>query len=227
MDWRVLCDFDGTIAVEDVTDSILERFALDGWQTIEERWKSGEIGSRECMARQIELIRASRLELDEHLDEVVIDPGFPAFATFCRRNGVPLSVVSDGMDYAIERILARHDLTGLPVIANHLESAGPRHYRLTFPFTNPTCSKASGTCKCHVAETETAGRAASLLIGDGASDMCAAGSVDLVFAKDKLLAHCRENGLPFVAFRDFSHAKELLATLLDEPVRLGIASAFG
>jgi len=58
MNWRVLCDFDGTIALEDVTDSILERFALDGWQDVETEWKNGQIGSRECMAKQVALIRA-------------------------------------------------------------------------------------------------------------------------------------------------------------------------
>ena len=89
------------------------------------------------------------------------------------------------------------------------------------------CVSASGTCKCKVAETQTTGRALSLLIGDGASDICAAGSVDLVFAKATLLAYCREKSLPFVAFRDFSDASRLLETLLNEPLRLGVETAFG
>ncbi|MDR3435133.1 MtnX-like HAD-IB family phosphatase [Telmatospirillum sp.] len=227
MDWRILCDFDGTIALEDVTDSILDRFALDGWEDIEDEWKNGQIGSRECMARQVDLIRASRLELDDHLDSVAIDPTFPVFAAACKKAGVRLTVVSDGLDYAISRILGRHGLDDLPILANHLETTGPRRYRLAFPNANATCSKASGTCKCKIAEAQTTDRALSLLIGDGASDMCAANSVDLVFAKDKLLAYCRSEGLPFVAFRDFAHANDLLATLLDEPLRLGVAVAFG
>lgn len=227
MDWRVLCDFDGTIALEDVTDSILERFALDGWQDIEAEWKDGVIGSRECMAKQVALIRATKVELDDHLDQVAIDPAFPAFVAFCQAADVPLTVVSDGLDYAIRRILGRSGVNDLPILANRLETAGPRHYRLSFPHANAACANASGTCKCKIAETQTAGQALSLLIGDGASDMCAAGSVDLVFAKDKLLAYCRDKGLPFVAFRDFSHASDLLETLLDEPARLGVATAFG
>ncbi len=227
MDWRVLCDFDGTIALEDVTDSLLERFALDGWQDIESAWKDGRIGSRECMAGQVALIRATKTELDDHLDGVAIDPAFPAFVALCRAVHVPLTVVSDGLDYAIRRILDRHGLAGLPILANRFEPAGPRRYRLAFPHANAACATASGTCKCKIAEDQTAGRALSLLIGDGASDMCAAGSVDLVFAKDKLLAYCRDRGLPFVAFRDFIHAGDLLGTLLDEPARLGVATVFG
>ena len=227
MDWRVLCDFDGTIALEDVTDSILERFALDGWQDIETQWKNGLIGSRECMAKQVALIRATKLELDDHLDAVAIDPAFPKFAAFCQSADVPLFVVSDGLDYAIRRVLSRYGVDDLPILANRLETSGPRQYRLAFPHANVTCANASGTCKCKIAETQTSGQALSLLIGDGASDMCAAGTVDLVFAKDKLLAHCRDNGLPFVAFRDFIEARDLLETLLNEPARLGVASAVG
>ncbi|WP_158240622.1 MtnX-like HAD-IB family phosphatase [Telmatospirillum siberiense] len=227
MNWRVLSDFDGTIALEDVTDSILERFASDDWQDIETDWKNGLIGSRECMARQIALIRASRKDLDDHLDQIAIDPAFPAFAAFCRTMDVPLTVVSDGLDYAIRRILGRYGLDDLPILANRLEVAGPARYRLSFPHANGACAKASGTCKCKIAEELTAGRALSLLIGDGTSDMCAAGSVDLVFAKDKLLGHCRDQGLPFVAFDDFNHAHGLLATLLDEPARLGVTAVFG
>ena len=34
--WTILCDFDGTVSVEDITDSLLERFARPGWQTIEQ-----------------------------------------------------------------------------------------------------------------------------------------------------------------------------------------------
>jgi 2,3-diketo-5-methylthio-1-phosphopentane phosphatase len=227
MPWRILCDFDGTIALEDVTDSILERFAEPGWEDIEADWKAGKIGSRECMARQVALIHASQAALDEHLDQMEIDPAFPHFVAECRAAGLPLTVVSDGIDYAIHRILARHGVTGLPVVANHFEAAGPDRYRLSFPYANAACAKASGTCKCKVAEAQTGGRAMSLLIGDGTSDFCAAGSVDLVFAKDKLLSYCREEGLSFVAYRDFTHATHLLGKLLDTPVRLGHAAAFG
>jgi 2,3-diketo-5-methylthio-1-phosphopentane phosphatase len=221
MNWRILCDFDGTISREDVTDSVLERFALDGWEDIEDEWKAGSIGSRECMLRQVELIRASQADFDRHLDHVEIDPTFPAFVKQCRRAGVPLTVVSDGLDYSIRRVLGRHGLDDLPIMANHLDILGGGRYRLAFPYANEACVGASGTCKCKIAENKPGQRDLRLLIGDGTSDMCAASSVDMVFAKDKLLTHCRERGLPFVAFRDFAQVSRLLATLLDEPVRLG------
>ena len=223
MNWRILCDFDGTISRKDVTDSVLERFALDGWEEIEAEWKAGRIGSRECMQRQVGLIRASQDALDRHLDEVEIDPGFPDFVALCREEGVPLTVVSDGLDYSIRRVLGRHGLGDLPVVANRLEVLEQGRYRLSFPYSNEACAKASGTCKCKIAEQQTG---MTLMLGDGTSDMCVAGSVDLVFAKDSLLTHCRSQSLPFVAYHDFANATRLLETLLDEPVRLGASAAF-
>ncbi len=49
MHWSILCDFDGTISLEDVIDALLEKYGQPGWQQLEDQWKSGKIGSRECM----------------------------------------------------------------------------------------------------------------------------------------------------------------------------------
>ena len=225
MQWTIYCDFDGTIAVEDVTDSVLSRFALPGWEAIEAEWEAGHIGSRECMLRQVAMIRASRAELDRHLDGIEIDPWFPAFVGACEEAGIELTVVSDGIDYAIGRILGRHGLSHLKVVANRLEILDGDRYRLTFPYANEACMKASGTCKCKVAGAAQAQARMSLLIGDGTSDMCAASAVDLVFAKDKLLTFCREERLPVVPYRHFGDVTRLLDTLVNEPVRLGVAGA--
>ena len=66
---RVYCDFDNTISEYDVTDAILEKFADPSWEAVEEEWLAGKITARECMEKQISLIRASREELDSLLDE--------------------------------------------------------------------------------------------------------------------------------------------------------------
>ena len=76
MKFHVFVDFDGTIAPQDTTDLILERFADPAWRDIEEEWRAGRIGSRECMVRQIDLIRAIEEELDAFINEIEIDPGF-------------------------------------------------------------------------------------------------------------------------------------------------------
>jgi 2,3-diketo-5-methylthio-1-phosphopentane phosphatase len=211
--WTILCDFDGTISVRDTTDALLERFGQPGWQAIERAWRDGAIGSRECMARQVELVDASPAELDAWLDEAAIDPAFPDFVAAARAAGIPLTVLSDGLDYAIARILGGHGGGELPVLANRLQAVGERGWRLAFPFGRGGCR--SGNCKCTAAGSAHAGRQRVLLIGDGASDFCVAGEADFVFAKGRLVEHCRAAAIPYRPIVDFRDALALLPMLVE------------
>jgi 2,3-diketo-5-methylthio-1-phosphopentane phosphatase len=211
--WNILCDFDGTITPDDVIDGLLERFGLPGWQGLEDDWRAGRIGSRECMQRQVALLDVSAPELDAYLDAVTIDPDFRDFVDTARRAGHRVSIVSDGIDYAIHRILARHGLNDLPVAANHLEpGVSARRWRLASPFESASCL--SGTCKCELVQ-KARGRndVPVLLIGDGRSDFCASESVDFVLAKSKLIEHCRTTGTAHLPVAGFARALELLPQL--------------
>jgi 2,3-diketo-5-methylthio-1-phosphopentane phosphatase len=212
MSINVLCDFDGTIALEDITDCLLDRFADASWTKVEAQWRAGEFGSRECMARQVALIRADLGELNRYLDTVAIDPAFSSFIAACERSGhIALWVVSDGIDYAVKRILANHGLSRLRVRANVLAASPGGRYRLEFPHLAPGCRVQAGTCKCAIASAcsnPAPDYSPTIVIGDGMSDFCVASRVDLVFAKDRLLAHCRANAithLPFTTFADIEH----------------------
>ena len=213
--WTILCDFDGTVSVEDITDSLLERFARPGWQKIEQAWRRGEIGSHDCMAEQVALLDASREEIDAHLDSMMIDRAFPAFVAEAEAAGIPLAVVSDGLDYAIRRILVSHGLARLPIVANRLESTGERSWRLEFPHGSPSCRIAMGNCKCACAGRAREEKRRVLLIGDGASDFCVAEAADFVFAKGKLIAHCVAKEIPHMAIRGFADALALLPGLIE------------
>jgi 2,3-diketo-5-methylthio-1-phosphopentane phosphatase len=212
--WNILCDFDGTISVEDVTDSLLDRFAPPAWQVLERNWRAGKIGSAECMAGQVALLDASRAEIDAHLAELRIDPAFPQFVEAVAAAGCTLRVVSDGLDLAIRAILARYRLDHLPVLANRLVQAGPRQWRLETPFADPHCRVGSGHCKCASAVREHNRHHRVLLVGDGASDFCAAGEADFVFAKHRLIEHCRQADIPHVSIVGFTDAIALLPALL-------------
>lgn len=215
---KLVCDFDGTIALEDVTDGLLERFADPAWRDIEARWLAGEFGSRECMARQLALVEAESDELDAYIDSISIDPGFAGFVAACERlGGIALHIVSDGIDYAIGRILRRHGLGHLAVTANALVPLPGKRYRLDFPHAAADCRVGSGTCKCTVGQLRGAaacGRGATLVIGDGSSDFCVAAHADFVFAKDRLLEHCREQAIPHRAFIDFTDIERELAAVV-------------
>ena len=214
-DWTILCDFDGTISLDDTTDTLLARFGRPGWEVLEADWRAGRIGSHDCMAGQAALLDMGRSELDAHLAQRAIDPAFADFVALARARGTPIEVLSDGLDYAIHAILRRCDLDWLPVTANRLEASGERSWRLEFPNASPTCRVSSGTCKCARAAREQATRSRVLLIGDGASDFCVAEAADFTFAKGKLIQHCRAKEIPHVAIGGFADALKLLPALID------------
>ena len=104
MQWHIVCDFDGTITRTDVIDTILQRFADPSWEAIEDQWLKGEIGSRECLSRQLSLVRALPAELLAYFDTVEIDPDFPDFVDLVIGLGASIEVVSDGIEQGIARI---------------------------------------------------------------------------------------------------------------------------
>jgi 2-hydroxy-3-keto-5-methylthiopentenyl-1-phosphate phosphatase len=166
------------------------------------------------MAGQVAMLDASREELDAHLAGLRIDPAFPAFVDAVAAAGMAFCVVSDGLDYAIQAILRRHGLDGLPVRANHLIQTGERSWKLETPFADANCRVKSGHCKCVGAVRAHDRHRRVLLIGDGASDFCAAGEADFVFAKHRLIEHCRHADIPHVSIVGFEDALSMLPALL-------------
>ncbi|NUS39964.1 MAG: MtnX-like HAD-IB family phosphatase, partial [Lysobacter sp.] len=214
--WKILCDFDGTICLPDATDALLERLADPAWKTLERQWREGLMGSRDCMTRQVELIDASMQDVEAVLDGIEVDPAFPAFVARARALGVELSVVSDGLDLAIRTLLRRHGLDDLPLVANHFEQVSARGWRFSSPHADAGCRAESGTCKCAWAARaqDVQGGARILVIGDGQSDVCVAERADFVFAKSRLLAHCRATGLNHRPIDGFHDALALLPDLV-------------
>lgn len=216
--WVIVCDFDGTISRSDVTDTLMEKLGHPDWQLLEKRWINSEIGSRDCLSGQIALLDASLQQIDACLDQIKIDPEFCRFARWAKAEAIPLYIVSDGLDYAIERILSNNNVAGLPVVANHLEQISERSWRISFPHFSPDCQYASGTCKCRVAKMLNSDR--FIAIGDGQSDFCVASIADHVLAKKSLLTHCLKAGIPHTPFNSFREAQACLERLAVKEPRL-------
>jgi 2-hydroxy-3-keto-5-methylthiopentenyl-1-phosphate phosphatase len=210
---RVLVDFDGTIAKVDTTDLLLERFAEPGWLAIEDEWKAGRIGSRECMIRQIDLVKATPDQYDDFVSSIEIDPGFSDFVAACEKRDVDVLVVSDGLDRTVGTVLKRAGFD-LPFRANQLRTVGADRWRLTFPHARGDCQVLSGNCKCQFADA--ARGSVRVVVGDGRSDFCVSGRADLVLAKGALADHCRNSNLPHFAFTRFEEATDAFGRWLDD-----------
>jgi len=220
----VFLDFDGTITKRDAVDAILETFADPRWLEIEEEWKQGRIGSRECLGAQMRLVRATKDQVDALLDSIEIDEGFVKLLETCATRGVEAHIISDGFDYCIDRILARPSLNlrvrlnGVRILSSHLEADRDR-WLVDFPSFHQSCGHGCATCKPAMMSLLNRDGGPTIFVGDGLSDRYAATSADLVFAKDKLAAFCREQQIAHRQFRSLADVAEQL----DELLRSGTA----
>lgn len=217
---RVWVDFDGTVTTRDSTNALLETFADPHWRAIEADWVSGRIGSAECMARQVELLRMSPEQYRQFVDRIEIDPDFSRFLTFCRQWRVLVEIVSDGLDRTIEGVL-RRDRLDVTYHANRMVHVGGTRWKLEFPGRIAECGAYCANCKCQYGVGED--RGFDVLIGDGRSDFCIAANSSLVLAKGALAGHCRDNGFEYVAIEGFADVMRQLSALL--PLRASPAAA--
>jgi 2-hydroxy-3-keto-5-methylthiopentenyl-1-phosphate phosphatase len=207
---EVYCDFDGTITSLDATDAVLETFALPAWREWETRWVKGEITSQECLSRQIELIQADRDTLIEFAADLPIDEGILALDRRCTEHGVPLTILSDGLDLLVEAVLRRHGLLHLPVYSNHLRWDDNGRSTLSFPFAEKECDSGAGTCKCSLILPADPRSPRPVYIGDGQSDRCVSSKIRTVFAKGALQGWCKGKGIAYIPFETLTEVTEHL-----------------
>jgi 2,3-diketo-5-methylthio-1-phosphopentane phosphatase len=207
--YAVFVDFDGMVAPDDPTDSLLYRYADPSWRQLEAEWQQGRLSSRECMASQVELLRMTPNDLVHFVKGIRVDPDFPPFVEFCKAQGAEVTVVSDGMDSLVAAALRQAGLTDVPFYANALEWQGGDRWRLRFPYTRLDCRWNMGNCKCgHLPSRSSK---LKIMVGDGRSDFCIADACDFTLAKGTLAVHCREHDLPHAAIANFAEALEVLS----------------
>ena len=205
----VLTDFDGTITRHDVAEAILGEFAPPEWWDIEELHHQRKIGTRESMARQFALVRASPEDILAFVDRhAEMDETFLDFAAFCADRGLTLEIVSEGLDFYIHHLLAKWGVH-LPLRTNRTTFDGGR-VLISYPWADPTCTLC-GSCKLlRVFQLRTEGYRVAY-VGDGQSDLCPAIEADLVFAKSELADLCREEAIEFFPFDRFSDVQRRIA----------------
>ena len=207
-------DFDGTISTSDAVDLVLERFADKEWKKIEKEWTDGNIGSRECLARQVALIRATPEELHFAVSQVKLDVYFLSFLKKAEELGVLVTIVSDGFDIIIEQVLKQNlqnksgVVKGMPIFSNQLQKT-TTGFKAVFS-TEAVCDHGCANCKQAVIKKMTSPGDHIFFVGDGLSDRFAARQAHLTFAKGKLLTYCQENKIDHIAFKDFKKIQQWL-----------------
>src|SRR5258706_7657716 len=153
---KIFVDFDGTVTKQDVGDVMFERFGGTQCLAAVAEYRAGSISAVECFRRESAACGIVDADaLDAFLDSREIDQTFVTFVAFCRDRDLDLTIVSDGMDYYIKRILDRHSLGDVKFYSNHLEcipvnGMAQVRFEPSFPYTDEVCDRCACCKRNHI-----------------------------------------------------------------------------
>jgi len=208
----VICDFDGTITEMDVGYQVYTHFGDERWEEVNQRWRQGEMSSKDCLIEEYSFLDASEQEVMEYIMTMEIDPGFFDLVDTCKNSDIPIAVASDGFDFYINTMLEKHGLSDMEIFCNEMRFNG-RKVELSFPFYDQGCGVCGNCKKLHVQKFKDDSRTV-IYVGDGLSDRFAARASDVVFAKSELKGYLMDNNVDFIEFANMSDVNRWLAGLL-------------
>jgi 2,3-diketo-5-methylthio-1-phosphopentane phosphatase len=199
-----LTDFDDTAAVQNVAELLLNRFGDATWTEVRQQFRNGEMNLKEYQEITFRNIRADRSAMQHYVREyATLRPYFNDLHCFCRRNNIPLAVVSQGLDFYISALLERDGFGDVPIYAVDTSFDQGRisyHYNHSHPGR-----ESQGNSKALIVEQYQRQGYFVVFAGDGASDQEASRQADMVFAHRTLARYCEREGIEYQPFQDFKH----------------------
>ena len=198
----VQCDFDGTVTEEDVSFLLLDAFAGGNWRQLFSQYQEGEIKVGDFNRRAFAMVSADKRTLIKYMEgRIRIRQGFRDMVDYCRKKGFRFVIVSNGLDFYIEKILGDIGQGGIEVFAAQTRFH-PECLKVQYigPDGNPLDSDFKETyVNLFLAEGYRV-----IYIGNGASDVSPARRSHHVFATGDLLVRFRKAGLNCIPFTDFN-----------------------
>ncbi|MBZ0177678.1 MAG: MtnX-like HAD-IB family phosphatase [Melioribacteraceae bacterium] len=212
--FKVFIDFDGTVTKTDVGEELFLRFGdPHKAKEIISLWMEDKITSVETWERLCETVEnLNRDDLNKMIDEIEIDDYFHEFLNYCESNNIEVMILSDGLDYYIDRILTREKLSHLNFVSNKVEFGKNNEMLPSFPYTDEECSQCANCKRNHVI-ANSGDDEYSVYIGDGYSDKCPAQYCDFIFAKKSLLKYCEKNRISYFPYSSFADVLKIFKKL--------------
>ncbi len=214
---KIFCDFDGTAAKNDVGNLLFRTFADERCFEIVRSWKEGKISSRECLIDLCEITRVTREELEQFSNAQELDPYFAVLVEFGQQKNIEVEILSDGLDFYIERILRKYKLDSIVAFhSNHLQFLNQNRIVSEFPYYDQGCGQCANCKGYHVRQVKEKTKPV-VYVGDGLSDRCGAKEADIVFAKRgrDLLRYCQQNQIEHYDFGDFKDVLNKIKLILN------------
>ena len=214
---RIFCDFDGTVCPQDIGEQFFRTFVGERARELAGKLLRGEITMQDWLWHLCEAIPSiSQEEFNNYIDQFTVDSQFDDFVHFVEERKLTLTIVSDGMDAYVGRILSNANLSRVPFFANHVEFPavdGKHKMMVSFPYSDAECNLC-GNCKRNHMLIQSADEDIIVYIGDGYSDRCPIQFADIVFAKRHLIKYCQRQNITYHEFRHFGDIQKELEQVL-------------
>ncbi|HAQ07893.1 MAG TPA: 2-hydroxy-3-keto-5-methylthiopentenyl-1-phosphate phosphatase, partial [Bacillus bacterium] len=200
----IFCDFDGTVTEKDNIIAIMKKFAPPGWDELKDAVLDRRISIRDGVGQMFSLLPVSQKEeiIEFALTNAKIRPGFQEFLDFADEEGIPVYIVSGGIDFFIEPIIERFG----PLAGVYCNGSDFSHETIKIKWPNRCdeyCSNDCGCCKPSIMRQLEQTGTYKIVIGDSVTDFEAAKQADYVLARDYLKVKCDEWEIPNTPFETF------------------------
>lgn len=204
---HIVTDFDGTLMHQDVGDEIMHTLGVverPETREVSRLFMEKKIGTAKWIQTAFAFLENRQQEVDAVLERMRPRDGAERFLHYCREREYPVTVLSDGMRYYIDRLLERHQLEVDEIVANPIGYSASGQFLLGVQNDNPACDWC-GCCKAgKVRSIKQAGEKV-IYLGDGVSDFYGSRFADWIFARGSLARYLDKLGetyFPFETFHD-------------------------
>ena len=197
----IQCDFDGTIIRNNLSVLLREHFARGNWRRIEDDYLHGKLTVEQSNKLQFALIKEPKERLQEFVRQhIELRPGFVEFVRYCQESAMPFVIVSSGLDFYIEPVLAQ---ISVPDLELHCGQTSFGKNGIAVSYTDPEGNIVNEGFK-YKCLTWLKKRGKDIIyIGDGLSDLEAARQANHIFATGHLLDLLSSAPVIYNGFSDF------------------------
>jgi 2-hydroxy-3-keto-5-methylthiopentenyl-1-phosphate phosphatase len=204
--WALVLDFDGTITLRDVADSLLLNYRAATPKDIAASYAPSAI-TEAWVEQQFRRLGVSREAMRSFaLKTAKMRHGFDHLISHCKSSGTPVEIVSGGLDFYLDGLLEHWGFHWLPRF-RAVTKQGRDGLRVRYHFLKGTTL--DDFKRDRVLHWRKQGFRVAFA-GDGTSDFQAARHADLAYATNHLMRLCRKAGVAAKPLTTFSHLRAAL-----------------
>ncbi|MHC0038648.1 2-hydroxy-3-keto-5-methylthiopentenyl-1-phosphate phosphatase [Pseudoneobacillus sp. C159] len=200
----IYCDFDGTITEKDNIIAIMKEFAPPQWEELKEDILGQKISIQEGVGKLFRLLPTSLKNdiIQFTVKHAKVRMGFRELLAFAKQVDIPFYIVSGGIDFFVDPILAPYG----PVSDIYYNRADFSNEKMEILWPNACdeqCQNGCGCCKPSVMRKVSQPNDFKIVIGDSITDLEVAKQADYVFAREFLAEKCGELAIKHHRFETF------------------------